>query len=292
MIFGEVAAFTSLIERIFKIRKEKNKNERKKEELISTRFINICNAHGVHRNQIPRLFNTNLSLYDVQSDQHLLKKLDDDMLVKACELFGINRDWLDGISPQIYPTYDFYKKPNEFRKFLNNLLNKSPDKIDGVLLSPKQGWKQHAALLLLQETVGYIGDSPIYRYYLCNNWIFSYWKTRAYLTTCIAQCWKNKIYVIGRTLPHEFIDSVESGEKILSFDGRGIYGFSGSRWYAEDMTTSPDVFLNGIDPEMDKFGYRAGLELWLELDSDGFMNSRMQNANTRSLFISELEKYD
>jgi len=214
------------------------------------------------------------------------------MLVKACELFGINRDWLDGISPQIYPTYDFYKKPNEFRKFLNNLLNKSPDKIDGVLLSPKQGWKQHAALLLLQETVGYIGDSPIYRYYLCNNWIFSYWKTRAYLTTCIAQCWKNKIYVIGRTLPHEFIDSVESGEKILSFDGRGIYGFSGSRWYAEDMTTSPDVFLNGIDPEMDKFGYRAGLELWLELDSDGFMNSRMQNANTRSLFISELEKYD
>lgn len=292
MIFGELAAFTSLVERIFKIREKKNKSEFKKEELISTRFINICSAHGVHRNQIPRVFNNDLSLHDVQSDQHLLKKLDEHMLVKACEIFGVNRDWLDGISTQIYPTYDFYKSPKEFEGFLNNLLKVSPNKVDGVLLSPEKSRKQHAALLLLQETVGQVGDSQIYRYYLCNNWIFSYWKTRAYLSSCVAQCWKNKIYVIGKSVSHEFIDSIEGGNKILNLESSGIYGVGGSRWYAEDMSTSPEVYLDGVEPELNNFGHKSALELWLELESAGLMDSSMQNHNTRSLFTSELEKYD
>jgi len=233
-----------------------------------------------------------LTLNDVQSDRHLLKKLDERMIVKSCELFGVNRDWLDGTCTQVYPTYDFYKSPNDFNKFIVSLLKKSPDKIEGVLLTPKKSRKQHAALLLLQETVGYVGNSPIYRYYLCNNWTFSYWKTRAYLASCVAQCWKNKIYVIGKSISHEFIDSIETGEKILNLESSGVNGIGGSRWYAEDMTTSPEVFLDGINPELNNFGHKAGLEIWLELESSGLMDSGMQDSKTRERFITELQKYD
>lgn len=292
MIFGEVEAFASLIERFFKINKKEHISEPEKEDLISTRFMNICSAHGVHRNQIPRVFDSDLTLHDVQSDQHLLKKLDEKMIVQACELFGINRDWLDGVNGQIYPTYDFYAGSSCFKEFLADLMKKSSGKIDGVLLSPKESNKRYSALLLLQETVGHISDSPIYRYYLCNNWSFSYWKARGLLASCVAQCWKHKIYIIGKSTSYKFIDSIEAGESILDLKSSGVYSIDGARWYAEDMASLPEVFLDGIDPEIDNFGYKAGLKLWLELESSGLMDSGMQDSKARERFITELQKYD
>lgn len=299
MIFSEVEAFTSLVERFLKRNKKEDDNEERvstkkdadNEELISTRFIDICKAHGVHRNQIPRVFENGLSLYDVQSDQHLLKKLDEQIITKACSLFGVEREWLDGVNSQVYPTYDFYGDPSGFKSFLSNLKQKSTGEIHGVLLSPQKNNNRDAALLLLQETVGYIGDSPIHRYYICNNWAFSYWKSRVYLASCVSQCWLNKVYIRGKSVPNEFINSIESGQNILDFRSNGIYCVHGLPWYAEDLASLPETFLKDVDPEMDNFGFKSGLKLWLELESDGLMNSSVQDHNAKERFTKELKKY-
>lgn len=42
-------------------------------------------------------------------------------------------------------------------------------------------------------------------------------------------------------------------------------------WDPEDMALRPDVFLSHIDPEQDRFGLKAALQLWLELEQQGFM---------------------
>lgn len=192
MIFIELDAFASLIGKILKIFKKSRHKIISKSDTISSRFISLFEAHGVHRNQIPRAFGHGITISSVQSDIYLISNLTEQALADACILFNINRGWLDGADKQVYPTYDFYKEPIEFDKFIDNLLYKSQYKIDGVLLVPCEKNSEQESLLLLQETVGYIEDNPYFRYYLINNWLYSYWKSRAYLTSCIATCWAKK----------------------------------------------------------------------------------------------------
>ena len=45
------------------------------EDSIAERFIQIFEHHGIHRNQIPRVFDHGLSLHDVASTDNLLPKL-------------------------------------------------------------------------------------------------------------------------------------------------------------------------------------------------------------------------
>ncbi|MDN3679294.1 hypothetical protein QWZ04_02995 [Vibrio tapetis subsp. quintayensis] len=288
MIFGEIESFVSLLERVIKPLKQHKVI--KNNDLISTRLVEICEAHGVHRNQIPKILGSGLALYDVKNDSTLLKKLDDDILNKAAELLGVNRDWLDGASNEIYPTYDFYKDSEGFQEFLTNKLN-SGFELDGVLLTPTKNYKYHGALLLLQEKIGELNGNPYYRYYLCNNWRHNYWKSRVYLTTCISMCWLNKIYIRGLSVTPSYLESLANGTTLLNFKNDGIFNINGKSWYAEDMALLPDIFLKDLDPEYQKFGIKAGLSFWLEMHSLGFMNCGIENNDARLRFLKELEKY-
>ena len=288
MIFGEIESFVSLLERV--VKPSKQHKTIKNDDLISSRLIKICEAHGIHRNQIPKILGSGLTLYDVKNDSTLLKKLDDDILNKAAELLGVNRDWLDGSSNEIYPTYDFYKDSEGFQEFLANKLN-SGFELDGVLLTPTKNYKYHGALLLLQETIGELNSKPYYRYYLCNNWRHNYWKSRVYLTTCISMCWLNKVYIRGLCVTPSYLESLANGTTLLNFRNNGIFNINGKSWYAEDMALLPDVFLKDLDPEYQKFGIKAGLSFWLEMHSLGFMNCGIENNDARLRFLKELEKY-
>jgi hypothetical protein len=243
----------------------------------------------VHRNQIPRFIGHGLTLKDVQDDASLLAKLDESLLEAACEKFAVRREWLDGAETQIHPCHDFYKHPEGFAEFLKDLMESNPDgDWHGVLAAPNELGDANA-LLIFQETIGAIGEKPICRYHLCHNWLFSYWKARAYLTACVAIAWKNRAYVHGRYLPQKDIAMLAEGETLLGWRGEGIWALCGRRWYAEDMALDPDVFLDGVDPELDKFGIKAGLSLWLDLEQKGLMDAGIRNA--QDLFQQKLEKY-
>lgn len=65
----------------------------------------------------------------------------------------------------------------------------------------------------------------------------------------------------------------------------------GKRWHAEDMASQPEVFLNGLDPEINNFGLRAGLEEWLKLESQNLMYCGIEDIEARDRFVEQLKEY-
>ena len=88
------------------------------------RFVELFESHGVARTQIPGFlkdFNSTLSLADVRNDETLLHKLDESLLDKVCEMFGVRREWLDGVDEEVYHLHNFYKHPEQFSEFIKGL---------------------------------------------------------------------------------------------------------------------------------------------------------------------------
>jgi hypothetical protein len=266
---GDLLAGWNLLEKLAKLRVKKTTSP----DNIATRFIRLFECYGVHRNQIPGFIGYGLTLKDVQDDDSLLAKLDEPLLEAVCEKFAVRREWLDGADEQIYPCHDFYKHPNSFRTFIEEKKAATPNgDLQGVLIAPEEGGDDAWALLILQETVGWIGDKPIYRFHLCNNWLFSYWKARAYLTACIAIAWKHNVFVMGRYLPKSDIEKLAFGYLFLGRQENGVGHLGRRKWNPEDMALDPSLYLDGVDPEQDDFGTKSGLELWIRLEEQGYMD--------------------
>lgn len=129
------------------------------------RFVCVFEAHGVHRNQIPRFFGHGLTLADLQDDAALLKRLDEPLLEAVCDRFAVRREWLEGASVQIHPCHDFYKHPEEFVGFIEKRLADNPGAdMRGTLITPETAKGEAQALLVLEECIGAVGDQRIYRY--------------------------------------------------------------------------------------------------------------------------------
>ena len=76
------------------LNKEKAVEPSSVSDSVSTRFIQLFEAHGVYRNQIPEFFEHDLSIADMQSDEVLIEKLTPQLLNDAADLFQINTEWL------------------------------------------------------------------------------------------------------------------------------------------------------------------------------------------------------
>lgn len=240
-------------------------------DTVSHRFIRLFESHNVHRNQIPRFFGHGLTLRDVQDEEFLIEKLDETLLDSASNLFGVRREWLEGAESQVYPYHDFYKHPEQVSSFLTNLQNANPDgDLNGTLIAPVE--KQGDAVIILSELIGSIGEKPIYRYHICNNWLFDYWKSRAYLTAFVAIAWKFKVHLNGRYLPLKEIKLLAEGNNLLNADAENVF-LRGSFWYPEDMAIEPEAFLLGVDPETNNHGFKSALKLWLSLEERGYMDT-------------------
>lgn len=290
MIFDELNSAWTLFERVLGLFK-RGKPHDQEQESVAARLVHLFEAHGVHRNQIPRFIGHGLTVKDVKDEDSLLAKLDEPLLDATCEMFAVRREWLDGVDQQVHITHDFYKYPKEFARFLDTILNtEDSGSIIGVVIAPEEkNWDAHA-LLILQETVGHIGEKAIYRFHICNNWAFTYWKARAFLTACVAIAWKRDAYIHGISMPVEEIRRLESGNTLLGWSGEGIWELGHVTWHPEDMALKPDTFLKYVNPEKNKFGIRSGLELWLALAEEGLMDAGL-GTQPRRLFEDELRKY-
>lgn len=264
-------------------------------ENIASRFVRLFENHGVHRNQIPRFIGHGLTLKDVQDDASLFAKLDESLLEAVCAKFAVRREWLDGAEEQIYPCHDFYKYPEKFLEFIEHLTEENPDAdLQGVVAIPEVVDGREEVLLILQETIGAVGERPIYRFHLCNNWSWIYWKARAYLTACVAIAWKRKAFIWGTYLPQKEIARLFEGRSLLGWGGESIWSIGHRTWYPEDMALDPSTYLDGIDPEKDDFGIKSGLKLWLSLEEQGYMDTGMHSTlypNPKQSFQQTLAKY-
>jgi hypothetical protein len=289
MVFDEVVAALNLWDRL---RNWHRGRLNPPVESVASRFIRLFESHGVHRNQIPRFFGHGIKLQDLNNEASLLVKLDEVILDAACKHFAVRREWLDGAESQVHPCHDFYKEPENFLNLIKTLRANNPEgDLHGVLIAPaKNDWNAEA-LLILEESIGFIGDKPIYRFHICNNWTFTYWKSRAYLVACIAMAWKSRIFVNGTYAPNKLIKGLAEGKTLLGWKGDGIGSFGVKRWDPEDMALRPEAFLHSIDPERNNFGFAAGLRLWLELEQQGLMSTGFDK-KVRPLFQQELAKYE
>jgi hypothetical protein len=119
----------------------------------------------------------------------------------------------------------------------------------------------------------------------------AYWKSRAYLTACVAIAWKRNAYIRGVILPSKEIDRIVNGNALLGWEGEGEWMLGFTSWYPEDMALEPEVFLNGVDPERDNFGIKSALQMWLELEQRGLMDAGINVEQARPKFQKELAKY-
>jgi hypothetical protein len=185
----------------------------------------------------------------------------------------------------------FTKNPANFRRFIEGLKAMRPDhELIGFLIAPESSAHGEQAFLILAEAVAALGDKTIYRYHRCDTWVFEYWKSRAYLTACIAIACKNHVHVVAKyadkhdlsalagsgSLPGPVLDRLES---------------RGRSWCAEDLALCTDVFLKGVDPEIGGFGVASALRLWLKLDDEGWMDTGLQK-NVRPAFEAELASFE
>jgi hypothetical protein len=284
MVLGEIEAAVSLLERLEKLFRRRKAIE----PTVAARFVQLFEGHGIHRNQLPRFLGGTLTLADMHDDAQLLARLDDTLVEHAASLLGARREWLDCADNQIYATHDFYKRPEAFNGWIEQLC-KASDMSTGVLIVANTNKHEINALLVFEEHIGQIAEKPVFRYHLCNNWIYSYWKSRAYLTACIAGAWRRKIYVMGRITDIETVRRYRDGGQFLDYSNESALPLHGKPWYPEDMALRPDAFLDDLDEGA--FGRRSGLELWLRLEESGFMDSGLPGAAVaRSAFVEELQK--
>jgi hypothetical protein len=287
MIFDEITGLFTVFDRLTGAWK---KRKTRAITSIPSRFIELFEAHGVRRHQIPRFFGHEITLSDLADDSLLLSKLTEPVLAAACVLFGIRRSWLDGEGEEPYPQHDFYKSPSDFERFIDELKSSAPDiELNGYLIISDSALAGSRAELILKEAIGILDDNVIYRYHFCDDWVFDYWKSRAYLTACIAIAWKKGVFVKGKFAREREL-AVLIGKQVLPGPILQKVSALGRSWYAEDLALLPEQYLQGVDPERDKFGKISALELWLRLDEDGWMDTGLQK-HVRPAFESELALY-
>ena len=262
-------------------------NEEKAEsENIAARFFRLFDSHGIHPNQIPAFIGHNLTIADVQTEDGLINKLDETLLNYVCGLFAVRREWLDGADNIVYETHDFYKQPEKFAEFIDQLnAQKNTRELYGVLLVAKESSNTHeSALIVLRQTIVLSEERVFERYYLCNNWSYNYFKSKAYLTACIAIAWKKHVHLQARYVNQTLIKQYQDGETLFEYSEtyESALPLVGSLWHPEDMALKPDIYLEGVSEG--QRGKVLALQLWLSLQSKGFMDTGLHYENIREEF--------
>jgi hypothetical protein len=263
---------------------------------VSSRFVCLFEKHGVHRNQIPRLFGNGLKLNDVEINEKLLPKLTPEILQAAAELFAVRIEWLEGVDEQIYLTHDFYKQPEAYAEFLNQLIDGKDYRVIAKLVWSTDSNYAQDAVLVLEEQFDYLGNEAIDRYHLCGGWVNKYWKSRADLAACISITLKQHVFIKGFQTPAR-IDQFSEGNGFVPelyslpyvFKRDWLFRKRFERWDPESWTEDPIAFLDGVD-EGD-FGKASALKRWLNYFDKGLMETGFNQENARSEFSACLAKY-
>ena len=241
---------------------------------ITSRFIQLFESHGVHRNQIPEFFDYGLTLADLQSEERLIEKLTPEILRKAAELFLVNSEWLSHGKTEIFPQHHFYKYPDKFGKYIDELLSPDSSKdIEGYVLTIKPPYKQdYDTLILLKEEIGLIGERTIYRYHYCSGWRITYWKCCADIACCIAQAQQRNIYFAGKTVDASWIESFSDGMRLPNYDFEmaEIDLPHSGYWSAGEFVDIPEQFIKPLN-QKDGYSVASAINRWFEYHKKGLI---------------------
>jgi len=289
-INDEIDALASLDKKVFG-----SKQPVAEQSSVSSRFVDLFEIHGVHRNQIPRFFGNGLTFTDVETNTKLLPKLTLELLQAAADLFAIRIEWLEGVDEQVYPIHHFYKHPEWYAEFLHKIVSSGEDRVLVRLVCSTAPDYEQDAVLVIEETFSYLGNEPVVRYHLCGDWVNKYWKSRADLAACIAITVKQIGFIRGFKTSAR-VDQFAEGHGFVSelyslpyaFKRDWLFRKRFEIWNPETWTEDPVAFLNGVD-EGD-FGKSSALERWLSYFDKGVMDTGYNTESTQSEFKILLAK--
>jgi len=236
-------------------------------ETSASRFLALFNAHGVKPSQIPDVFGHGLSIADCHCAESLTKVLTSDLMEKAAQLFGINRDWLDCASDVVYEPHSFYKNSQGFDAYLKSIALESHLPLRATLYMPTSNslfYPDDSGVLVISIPVGEVNQRTIYVHYSC----VCYWHCRGYLAANLASMLRRYAIVYGSYVAAKVLEPVAQGQKLPVYDYGSQDAFRlkvKGRVSIEELISHPDKYLEGVDPETDKFGYRAAIDLWLNM---------------------------
>jgi hypothetical protein len=135
--------------------------------LAAQRFLQLFEDHGVAPTQIQQ-FLPSVTLYTLQSPCALLNALTSDVLDQTAKLFGVRRQWLEGVGDQIYECRTCYKNPAGFFEDLAGILRNAHSFPLRAFYSTKtldahDGRHQPLALFLVSKLKD-MGDEEVFRY--------------------------------------------------------------------------------------------------------------------------------
>jgi hypothetical protein len=84
------------------------------------------------------------------------------------------------------------------------------------------------------------------------------------------------VFIRGVYLDGKVIAELAEGKRLVGENGNGLDSYPGKRWYPEEMSFKPEVFLEGVDAERGNFGIVSAIDLWLRLDEQGFMDANLE----------------
>jgi hypothetical protein len=261
------------------------------EHVVCKRFIELFESHDVHKNEIPRFFGHDINLSDLDDPKLLLAKLDSQILDDACELFGVQRYWLDGASEEIYMHRSFYKDAKGFREFITDKRN-SGVQIGCVLYLSNRKTSGSNSCFALQEKIGEIGDKDIYKYNFIDSFDHRYWRSRAYISAQVAILLDNKVRLSGRWVKSD-LHSIAGGYKFPSYLetinlDTSEYNRRATRheWHPDSWIFNANDYLDGVDEG--EFGKGAAISEWLKLYQQGFMKTGYVRESAKADFKAML----
>lgn len=284
-MLDQVEAFFSLVDRF---RRFCNKqSQQPAPENLAGRFIRLFEAHGVHRNQIPRFFDHGLQFKDVQDDAALLACLTDKHLADVCELFAVERQWLERGEGRVHARHQFYLHPLAFAAFLNDLLA-SHKPVEGAdLRATLYGALQDTQVestLVVSVPIGLLNDHVIYRYHLVDAGPLGYWKARVSAAALVAQALGRNLWVSGLNCDAKQLEKLTYAEGIWGLREQDLLTEGSRRLEVDDWLLEPAAFLEGVDPELHRFGTLSALDLWLTLEAQGLMKHPQSKFDARLRF--------
>lgn len=284
-MFDQVEAFFSLVDRLK--RYWGKRSQQPEPETLAGRFFRLFEAHGIHRNQIPRFFGHGLQLRDVQDEAALMQCLTDTHLADACQLFGVERQWLERGEGNAHLRHHFYLQPIALGQFLDGVLARkalSEMDVNATLFGVLDRHSQVESTLLLSEPIGMLNAEVIFRYHYVDAGPMGYWKSRVSTAGLVAQAINRKVWVNGRYCDAKLLHDLTYAKDLMGVQEHDLLMTRSRRFEIDDWLLEPVALLDGVDPEKNGFGTISALELWLKLNDEGLMKHPFAKPDTRAKF--------
>jgi hypothetical protein len=294
MIFGETLAGLQLMEKFlswFRVRLGPVTKD-----TPAGRFLALFDAHGVKPGQIPDFFGNGLSIADCHSTESLTKVLTSELMKKAAQLFGINRDWLDCANDVVYEPHSFYKNSEGFETYLKGIVAASPLPVRATMYMPTSNnlfYPGDSGVLVISIPIGEVNQRTIYRFDLIHYDRVCYWHCKGFLAVNLAFMLRNNAIVYGSYVTEKVLEPVAQGERLPVYDYESHSAFRmkvKSGFSVEELICNPDKYLGGVDPETDKFGHSEAIGLWLSMADQMCTRSKAEHSHIVLKFEEALKR--